>query len=180
LCWSQSVRNHIFEAKAPLQAIPQGVIVAETSINKSQLDRQLSIAHSAYVALGDGFFSFAGLKSIADDAQSATYYWFVIWNDEDAARDPENYWTTKASKQQLYDFAVEKSKGLESRLTEIIRLTDAEDVVKPPLVIRDLVLKDLGGMPNSRITLLGDAAHPMTPCEFWESSGLCNTRWRRC
>jgi 2-polyprenyl-6-methoxyphenol hydroxylase-like FAD-dependent oxidoreductase len=89
----------------------------------------------------------------------------VIWNDEDAARDPENYWTIKASKQQLYDFAVEKSKGLDSRLTEIIRVTDVEDMVKPPLVIRDLVLKDLGGMPNSRITLLGDAAHPMTPCE---------------
>jgi hypothetical protein len=73
---------------------------------------------------------------------------------------------TKASKRQCYDFAVERSKGLDSRLTEIIRLTDVEEMVKPPPVIRDLVLKDFGGMPSSRITLLGDAAHPMTPCEF--------------
>ena len=60
----------------------------------------------------------------------------------------------------------EKCKGLDSRLTEIMRLTGVEGIVKPSLVIRDLVLKDSGGMPNSRITLLGDAAHPMAPCEF--------------
>ena len=90
----------------------------------------------------------------------------MIWNDEDAARDPENYWTSEASKQELYDFALETCKGIDSRLTEIMRLTDVEGMVKPSLVIRDLVLKDSGGMPNSRIPLLGDAAHPMAPCEF--------------
>lgn len=159
------VRSHIFGAKAPLQAIPQGVIVAETTVNKSQLDRQLSIAHSAYVALGDGFFVFVGLKSIADDAQSATFYWFVIWNAEDAARDAEKYWTATASKQKLYDFALKKTEGLDERFTEIIGLTDVSEIVTPPLVIKDLVLEDVS-MPSSRITLLGDAAHPMTPCGF--------------
>lgn len=89
----------------------------------------------------------------------------MIWNDEDAARHPESYWTYKASKQELHDFALGKSKELDPKLTKIIRLTKVDDIVKTPLVIKGLVLNKSGGMRNSRITLLGDAAHPMTPCK---------------
>lgn len=55
---------------------------------------------------------------------------------------------------------MEHADSLDPRFTEIIRLTPVDGMLTPPIVLRDLVLKEL---PNRRVTLVGDAAHPMTP-----------------
>jgi hypothetical protein len=141
-------------------------------VNKEQLDRLLQLSHSAYSASGKAFRIFVCLKEIAEDAQSASYQWFVIWPDEEIVRDPANYWTASASKEELLAYALKTIEPLDGRLTEIIRYSHVDDIIRPPLAIRDLLLEE---MPVSRVTLLGDAAHPMAPCEFlggWTSLTL--------
>jgi 2-polyprenyl-6-methoxyphenol hydroxylase-like FAD-dependent oxidoreductase len=83
-----------------------------------------------------------------------------MWPDEKIASDPSTYWTATASKQEMHDYAMQKISCLDPRLIELMRVSSPEDVFKPPLQIRDLVLE---AIPTSRITLLGDAAHPMAP-----------------
>ena len=144
-----------------LQDVPDGVIVAEVTLDKTAFDRQLQLAHSAYTGLGRWFHTFVGLQSVAADAQSAKYDWFLVWEDDKAGK--SDFWIHSASKEELYQFALEKTKDLDPKSTEIIRLTQPEGVVTPPLVIWDMLLKP-EDMPKGRmITLLGDAAHPMTP-----------------
>lgn len=108
------------------------------------------------------FAFFVALGWVDEDGQTATYQWFVTWPDENIAQDPAMYWTARASKNELLGFALNMVKPLDDQLTEIIRTTKVEGMQSPPLAIRDLCLEEL---PNSRVTLLGDAGHPMAPCE---------------
>ena len=128
------------------------------TLNKEQYERQLALGHSAYVALCPGSRIFCGLNSVSSDTATARYYWLVVWRDPVAAGEP--YWTVNASKQKMYDAALEKMKSLDPKFTEIIRLTKVEDIMAPPIVLRDMALESI---PEGRATLVGDAAHPMTP-----------------
>ena len=76
----------------------------------------------------------------------------------------EPFWTAAATKQEMYDFALAKTKALDPTFSRVVRLTDPSDIKAPPIVFRDLLLDD-DAIPNGRITLLGDAAHPMAPCK---------------
>lgn len=145
----------------PLENVPSSVIIGETKLNREQYERQLKLAHSAYAVIGETIHTFVGLNSVSEDQSSAMYYWFLIWNNPQAGQ--ESYWTTSASKKELYDFVMDQSKHIRSDLTEIFRLTKADGILTPQLVLKDMVLESL---PAGRITLLGDAAHPMTPCKF--------------
>lgn len=129
-------------------------------MGKAQLERQLQLSHSACSIIGDGFRVFVALGWIDDDGQGATYQWFVTWPDKYIAQDSAMYWTAWASKKELLEYALNLVKPLDDRLTEIIRTTKEEGIQSPPLAIRDLCLEEL---PNSRVTLLGDAGHPMAP-----------------
>jgi 2-polyprenyl-6-methoxyphenol hydroxylase-like FAD-dependent oxidoreductase len=142
------------------KTIPEAVIVGETKVGKDQLDRQLLLAHSAYSVPGSGFRLFTCLDYISEDAQTASYQWFLVWGDEDFTKDPATYWTTTATKQEMLDYALERVQPLDERLTEVVRSTKPDGIVHPPLQFRDLILDT---MPNTRCTLLGDAAHPMAP-----------------
>ena len=137
--------------------------MGETRVGKEQLDRQLQLSHSACSIVGDGFRGFVALGWIEEDGQSATYQWFLTWADEHIAQDPAMHWTARASKNELLDYALNMVKPLDDRLTEIIRTTQVEGMQSPPLAIRDLCLEE---MPNTRVTLLGDAGHPMAPCKY--------------
>lgn len=156
---SSTVRSHILPSET-LQTVPQGVVIGQTTVTNPLLARLLKLSHSAYSVPGSGFRMFICLDHLSSDGQTGTYQWFVSWPDEAIAQDPTTYWTATASKQQMHDYALDKIQSLDLRLTELIRTSSATDMIQPPLQIRDLVVEAL---PNSRITLLGDAAHPMAP-----------------
>ena len=154
------VRAHLLGTKELLNLIPVGHVVGETTLEKEQFQRQLEIAHSAYVAMAGSSRIFVGLNSVSEGGLTGNYYWTISWYDPEAQHEP--YWTAAASKQELYAKALEVSKSFEPRFVEIIQLTNVDNILTPPLVLRDMILEH---MPNGRITLLGDAAHPMTPCK---------------
>ena len=109
-------------------------------------------------------FSTVGLNSVDEDGQHAKYYWMFSWMDETAVEKAgKDYWTMHTSKEESLEYAIRETEEWDPKFREIIQLTKPEGMMVPPLVIRDMEPLPL---QNKRITLLGDAAHPMTPCRL--------------
>ena len=143
------------------QTVPIGVINGEVILTGRDVGDQMALAHSAYVAFGDDYHVFVGLSSMMDDGSRARYYWYLNWKDEDASMEP--FWTVSATKTQMLDYALKRTQSLDANFRKIILATSVDEIIAPPIVFRDMVLTDL---PDGRITLVGDAAHPMVPCKL--------------
>ncbi|KAK6953229.1 hypothetical protein Daesc_005529 [Daldinia eschscholtzii] len=157
------VREHLLNVPntKTLRTTPSCMIVGETTVTGEAFERQLSIAHSAYVAAsaapGD-YFVFVGLNRVSADGKSGRYYWFVMEKDPSIVND--DHWSKSASQAELYSHAVDLISTLEPRFSEIIRSTSADETRPQPWRIYDAEIENL---PVGRITLLGDAGHPMGP-----------------
>ena len=162
--------------------LPAGVINGEVTLSGDEFKYQLDLAHSAYVAAAESFHLYVGLKEVSADGTAATYYWYLNFYDPEAANEP--YWTASASKEEMYKFAVQKTQPLDPTYSRIVHLTDSKSIRAPPIVFRDLLLND-DAIPLGRVTLLGDAAHPMAPCKLFSTQFRCyvanktNSPWRR-
>lgn len=161
------VRRHLLPAANAklLNTLPIASVIGEPLIEGEDLQKQLDLGASAWATVGPNYHLFAGLKSISEDGRAGRYYWFVNWHDDQAAAQGSSFWSQSASKQDLLDFALKKTEGLEPHFTRIIKATKVEDIRIPPIVFKDMEL-DGTGLPSGRITLLGDAAHPMVPCKY--------------
>lgn len=158
------VRRHITNANT--QIVPMATIVGEVTLHNDEVKRQLEIAHSAYtVDTRDGnnhpVRLFVGLDVINPDNKSADYYWTVLWPDEGATE--AGFSNASASAEQLLETARQKMCLAPAELREILELSGPQSIRRTPLIIRDMVLESL---PAGRVTLLGDAVHPMTPCKW--------------
>ncbi|XWW94599.1 hypothetical protein V2A60_002544 [Cordyceps javanica] len=156
------VRRSIFSKLGkpdPLNPLPFALIVGEVTLHCADFERQLELANSCYIS---GYRSegslFVGLNSVAADGASGNYYWCVVYKDEAARRRP--HWTASANKLELYKFARRQVETMNSRFLEIVDKTEPSDMVVPSLTLQDLEIDEL---PVNRVTLLGDAAHSMTP-----------------
>ena len=65
-----------------------------------------------------------------------------------------------ASKDELHQFVQDSLEGVHSSFAEIFQATTVEDILVPPIRMRDMMPVEL---PKGRVTLLGDAIHPMVP-----------------
>jgi hypothetical protein len=88
---------------------------------------------------------FVGLNSVSADGKLGSHYWSMTYFDLTASNLP--YWTSSVSKERKYELALEK--------------TGLEGISDSLLCFRELEIESL---PVGKITLLGDAAHCMTPC----------------
>lgn len=163
-CFSK-VRRSIFSKLGmpdPLNPLPYVLLLGEVTLHGADFERQLELANSCYVS---GFRSegslFVGLNSVTPDGTSGHYYWCVVYMDEAARTRP--HWTASANKEELYKFALDKIVKMDSRFLEVVKKTDPSGMVVPAFTLQDLEIEEL---PVSRVTLLGDAAHSMTPCEY--------------
>ena len=145
------------------------MINGEVTLSGDEFEHQLKLGHSAYVAAAENFHLYVGVKKVLEQGTATSFYWFLNFCDSEAAQEP--FWTASASQQEMYDFAKAKSKALDPAFSRIIQLTDSSDIKVPPIVFRDPLL-DEDAIPHGRITLLGDAAHPMAPCKRYLSPFL--------
>lgn len=157
------VRRSIFTKLGqsdPLQPLPLAMIVAEVTLEGADFERQLELANSCYIS---GYHTeggiFVGLNSVSPDGKSARYYWTVSYYDEHA----NERRTATADKEDLYKLARSKIEKMNPRFLEIVDKTKPSDIVQPGLTLQDV---EIEALPVSRVTLLGDAAHCMTPCKY--------------
>ncbi|KAI0816584.1 FAD/NAD(P)-binding domain-containing protein [Xylaria sp. FL0064] len=173
---NSKVREHILRRPNAevLNPIKLACIWGETTLSGEAMERQLSLGHSAYSITSKSldYAIFSGLNKVNEDF-SGDYYWYICWDDEDA--DKPDHWIQHATKPAKLDHILKMTESLKPGLREIFLLTSAEKIVSGMPVFRDAIIPSL---PNTgRVTVLGDAVHPMTPCEF--RSGGIGTVHRR-
>ncbi|KAI0802847.1 putative monooxygenase [Xylaria sp. FL0064] len=154
-------RKHIL-GEDPLKVPPMAIIYGFCTLKGKELDEQLRLGHSLYIVdmgsiNGSTMIFLVTLIEVNSDGESGKFGWSLIWPDKDAVK--EDFWVYSATGQEQYDFVVEKTKNLPAKFLTTLKRVDPETTI-PVLRLHTLLLDS---MPTGRITLLGDAAHAMTP-----------------
>ncbi|KAI1075173.1 putative monooxygenase [Whalleya microplaca] len=156
------VREHLLQRpnRDVLINLPMSFIVGETTLSGTAFERMLSLGHSCYATSSeDGSYSiFVGLNQANPGGYSGQYYWYLMVEDHDVGK--PDHWLQTATQAEKLSYAIKTTEPLACRFTEVIRSTLLSGVRNAPFILREL---ELGDLPKSRVTILGDAAHPMTP-----------------
>lgn len=151
------VRSHLTDTTA--DHIPFQIIVGTITLQGEAAKRQFQLGHSAYMIdefddVGEHIRCFVGLDRIADDGQSADFYWLLHQRGEPVI---------DLDSQSILDIVKRKiSRWEDGAWCKALSESTKESILQPPLAVRDIQLPDL---PACRVTLLGDAAHAMAPCK---------------
>ena len=159
---SSAVRRQLFQQELRINNLPVACIIGGAVLPKDVYERQLQLGHSYHLVFGEDCRFLALIGSVAEDKQSAWYYWVVNWIDEDAAH--EDYWLKSASAAKRLELAKQRCTHIDASLTEVLEATQSEGM-EAYIPVRDLLPSAL---PEGRVTLLGDAFHPMT---FFKGEG---------
>lgn len=65
-----------------------------------------------------------------------------------------------ASQEVLHRFVMSSLDGVHQDFAEVFLATKVDDIIHPPIRMKDMAPVEL---PRGRVTLLGDAIHPMVP-----------------
>ncbi|KAM3503319.1 hypothetical protein MY11210_008772 [Beauveria gryllotalpidicola] len=161
-CFSK-IRRSIFSKLGnpdPLNPLPYAVIEGQVTLHGVEFERQLELANSCYISgyRSEGSLS-VGLDSVSPDGTSGNYYWIIIYRDETARKRP--HWTATADKEELFKFARSRVENMNPRFLQVVDMTGPSGLIVPSsFTLQDVEIDEL---PVSRVTLLGDAAHSMTP-----------------
>ncbi|KAK8086462.1 FAD-dependent monooxygenase cctM [Apiospora phragmitis] len=144
----------------------------ECTLSGNLFVEQLEVAHSSYMVDlpnaqdddGKTYHLFVGLNKVRSDGKSGDYYFSLLWSDPDVARDDtyETFWTHTAPKEELLAFARRITAALPPKFRRTVDETTVEGMLARQITIYTLIL-DEDALPAGRVTLLGDAAHAMTP-----------------
>ena len=100
-----------------------------------------------------------GMLSMAEDKSSAHYFWAVMPRRDDPKQLSD--WVQQASKQEIYDFAMDMTKDLYPVASDLIRHGGPDAISSPQPRFLEFYAPD--DLPEGRVTILGDAAHAMIP-----------------
>lgn len=156
------VRAHLLQRPADdlLKVVPLAAVVGELDLSGEQFRRQLALGHSAYTLINPdlGFITFVGMHYVYPDANSGKFYWMIMRADETVGE--PDHWLQTATQQEKHDYVMNAVARLPPKVREIFDLTPVEGIRAQPHVWRDL---ELESVPASRVVIIGDAAHAMTP-----------------
>jgi len=154
-----------------LEPLPISQVVGEVNLTGAAFEHQLALSHSSYIAFAPEIAFFCGIQEVQLPAENGTtdakpvgaYYWFLMQKDAQAAS--PDHWLRTASKQEKFDWVMSKMEEIDDSVygfREVLKLCGPEGVSDRFYLYHDAIIESL---PVSRVTLLGDAAHPMTPCK---------------
>ncbi|KAI0123535.1 putative monooxygenase [Xylariales sp. AK1849] len=133
------VREHVLSRpnSQTLRTTPFAVVVGETTLTGADFEHQLSLGHSAYLALSsDKTLSiFVGLSQVSEDGTKGSYYWFFMIPDEDV--DNPDHWTKHASPEERREKAWQGADMLEDEFINIVKLTPIEGIRTDAFSFRD-------------------------------------------
>ncbi|KAH8883703.1 hypothetical protein GQ53DRAFT_731911 [Thozetella sp. PMI_491] len=159
------VRKHVLSRIGkpdPLRTLPIGIIGGGLTLQGKDLEEQLSLAHSGYIVTafsGDGTVLFVAVNSVSVEPVSASYYWFLSFPNPAAATQMLRS-NTATNREAMFQLALEKTENLHPTFRAIIQKTGQNGISLPALRFSECEMESI---PRGRTTLLGDAAHCMTP-----------------
>ncbi|KAI1165348.1 putative monooxygenase [Nemania serpens] len=158
-----ATRQHIFKGEEdPIKSPPMSIIQGFGTLYDDDLEEQLRLGHSLFMVDMNSvnrspMLLLVMLIEVYPDGKSGKFGWGLVWPDDGAAKD--DFWVYNATAQEQYDFVIEKTKNLPAKYLTAIKKSDPQSCL-PILRLYTLILDS---MPTGRVTLLGDAAHAMTP-----------------
>ncbi|KAK6844479.1 monooxygenase [Apiospora arundinis] len=164
-------RKYLLNGKDKLVRHKTASVNGECTLSGDLFAEQLQVGHSSFMidfpnAQHDDdktYHLFVGLNKVAPDGKSGEYYFTLLWTDPGVAgEDPENFWTRTSTGEELLAFSKRITAALPQKFRRTVDETRPEGMLTRPITIYTLIL-DEDALPESRITLLGDAAHAMTP-----------------
>ncbi|KAJ1335018.1 salicylate hydroxylase [Microdochium nivale] len=162
---NSGVREHILQKPAEdlLELVPLAAIVGEVTLEGDAFVRQLELGHSAYVYASPdlGFWNFNGLHHVLPGGRSGKHYWMLM--QPDATVESPDHWLRTATQEQKREHVIKLISNMPPRFRELFEATPASGIKKEIHLWRDLELDTKGGFPASRVVLVGDSAHAMTP-----------------
>lgn len=123
----------------------------------------LNVSFPSLIVSEKGYFIWVGLNNVNDDL-SGNYYWCVAWDDDVGKPD---HWLKHASAAAKHDYVMKNTQWLEPTFREIFQQTPVNGILPGQAIYRDA---EISSLPTGRIVLVGDAAHPMAPCESSSSN----------
>ncbi len=143
-----------------LKPYPISIINGQAILSGAAMERQLQLGHSAWFVPTPNFYLFGGLTETLPDGKSGSYYWLLYTKDVNASN--PDHWLRKASQEEKYEYATKTIAAMDPKFQELIKISGPKGVGDNFMLFHDAIIESL---PVGRITLLGDAAHPMTPCK---------------
>jgi 2-polyprenyl-6-methoxyphenol hydroxylase-like FAD-dependent oxidoreductase len=154
---SSHVRNNIYKSNPPKFSLtPIGTLGGELSLSPEDYLHQCSLAQSFYIVHGPTFRFFVGLSSYTPT--QSKHYWFLAWEDEKAVE--PDFWLLTAKPEEILAYARNATSIFEPKFRRILELQEPEGMMHP------FLLKEVIPTPlpeGDPWTILGDAAHAMTP-----------------
>jgi hypothetical protein len=106
-----TVRQQLIPQSSGINYLPVACMISGAVIPKELYERQLRLVHSHHLAFGEDCRFIALIGSIAEDKQTAWYYWVVNRIDEDVAM--ADNWLKSTSAEERLDLAKKKCAGID-------------------------------------------------------------------
>jgi 2-polyprenyl-6-methoxyphenol hydroxylase-like FAD-dependent oxidoreductase len=144
-----------------LPTLPIGVIAGETTVRDDVYDRARALGNSFFIVSGEAFRLIVALRESAPDCSSGEYYWLFYWQDSGIAQHGVDCWPMNGSQNEKLQFVKDRLREgkIHPSFAEVIE-QQAPEGIHPSFVLRDRVPTIC---PEGPVTLIGDAAHAMTP-----------------
>jgi 2-polyprenyl-6-methoxyphenol hydroxylase-like FAD-dependent oxidoreductase len=117
------------------------------------------LGSAAIISSGPQIRYLIGTRAVQEDRSSASYYYALCFRSE--RPEVDSVWAETASKEELYNKALELTKDMPPLLRSMVEQTGPANIPTPPLRFVEFVPPPY--LPRGRVTLLGDAAHSMIP-----------------
>lgn len=169
------VRAQLLGAEASKVTVaPVAIVVGDVELDAAQTERQLQLSSSWWLYNGSPPRPkvFAGVRElrVAPDTgkiEGGLYCWFLMWPDPELPKLGPEHWLQMASGEEQMNRAKELAQLLPEELREIIEASEAKGVMEPAVQFKEFAPPE--SLPLGRVTLLGDAAHAMTPCKLFHA-----------
>ncbi|KAK4675949.1 hypothetical protein QC764_507720 [Podospora pseudoanserina] len=153
-----------------LQQFPAAVVAGDVVLEGEEVKRQLRNGHSAYVSVGKEWGLFVGLNKLVNvkadeegdvEGMKGEYYWILSRFDKDVA--DEKHWTKTMTDEEKLAMAKEKIKEMREEFRIVVEKTTVEGLKSSAWSMWYSAVQGAEDLKTSRVVLIGDAAHPMTP-----------------
>jgi 2-polyprenyl-6-methoxyphenol hydroxylase-like FAD-dependent oxidoreductase len=131
-------------------------LFGEVDLGPEQYEPLRRIATAAIQTSGPGMRQMIGMLSMSEDRSTSHWFWALMPRRDDPQALSD--WIQHATKDELYNYAIESTKSLHPIASDIIKHGGPEAILDTQPKFMEFVTPQL---PEGRVTVLGDAAHAM-------------------
>lgn len=100
--------------------------MGECRLNRADMESQLQLAYSCYVAYCPDFVLFSGLNRVSDDGSYGDYYWMMVESREVG----DDHWVKTGTAEERLRKSKERIQALDPKFRVTVEKTEVEGLKK--------------------------------------------------